>query len=194
MLANVIAALSLLLSLCLGVFYLRDRRQSRFSFEREHVRDLLQWHSEIVEILIRLRSAVRQQADAPREADLVRLSAKIECGRFFFPNLDKGDGFGAEKPPAYRGYRNLALDFLVASYNLFCSADAARHLRQAESLQRHFTALIFEVVQPRTRLQRMRSLTDQYFVREESFEDFLRTGDGAIIEHIWRPPQRSGQQ
>jgi hypothetical protein len=186
MFANIIAGLSLLLSISLGIFYLRDRRHDRYQVENEYTNNLLKWHAEVVLTLIRLRNLGKSKNSSQYSEDLANLSALIEQGRFFFPNIDRLDGFGNEKPPAYRGYRNLALDFLVASYNIFSEPRTTISIKKAEVLQRHFTSLVFEIVRPKHRLETIRSLTDRYFVQEKSFEDFLEHHDGSVIEYIWR--------
>lgn len=183
---NLIAGLSLLLSISLGVLYLRDRRHARFQVENEYTNDLLMWHGEVVRVLVRLRILNNGKKASQIREDLALLSALIEQGRFFFPNIDRSDNFGKEKPPAYRGYRNLALDFLVASFNLFNGPISKDALKQAEILQRHFTSIVFEIVRPKNRLETIRLLTDRYFVQDKSFEDFLEHHDGSVIEYIWR--------
>jgi len=44
------------------------------------------------------------------------LSALIDEGRFFFENK-RHPTFGAEKPPAYQGFRPKLLDYLVAVHD-----------------------------------------------------------------------------
>ena len=186
MVANIIAGLSLLLSISLAIFYFRDRRHAKYQVENEYINGLLKWHGEVVTTLLKMRLIHSENQPTKSNDDLALLFALIEQGRFFFPNIDRSDGFGHEKPPAYRGYRNLALDFLVASYNLFSSKVSGAELEKAEILQRHFTSLVFEIVRPKNRLQTIQSLTDRYFVQEKSFETFLEHPDGSAIEYIWR--------
>lgn len=181
----VIATLSLLLSVTLAIFYIRDRRHARFSIENSYTNELLQWHKEVVEVLVKARCLNRLPDSEDHLRDLCQLSSLIEQGRFFFPNIDKGDSFGEHKPPAYCGYRNLSLDFLVASYNLCKATPSAERDQQLELLQRHFTSVVFDIVRPKERLNTIRALTDRYFAREESFESFLSHQDGKVIEHIW---------
>lgn len=181
----VIAGLSLVLSVSLAFFYLRDRRHSKFSVENGYVNELLSWHKETVELLVRIRCLDRLVEDEEHKRDVCMLSALIEQGRFFFPNIDRGDGYGADKPPAYRGRRNLSLDFLVAFYNLSHAEPSAYRAEQLHLIQRHFTSIVFDIVRPKDRLDRIRALTDKYFAREESFEDFLKHRDEKLIDHIW---------
>ena len=186
MIANIIAGLSFLLSISVAIFYLRDRRHAKYQVENEYINNLLKWHGEVVSALIKLRVMHSHGQPSTPNDDLARLSALIEQGRFFFPNIDRLDGYGRDKPPAYRGYRNLALDFLVASYKLFNDNVSEAELQNAEILQRHFTSVVFEIVRPKNRLETIRSLTDRYFVEEKSFEDFLKHKDSSALKRLWR--------
>lgn len=181
---TIIASISLLVSIGLAVLYVRDRRHAKFNVENEYITSLVNWHEQVIAVLMRARNLKRERKSAEHLADLAWLSALIEQGRFLFPNIDKGDGYGADKPPAYRGYRNLALDFLVAAFNLLSQPDP--NDSDLERLQKHFTSVVFEIVRPQQRLTTIRALTDRYFVLEKSFEDFLDHKDGGVIDHIWR--------
>jgi len=185
---DLLPAISLVLSLTLALFYLRDRRRAAFDLESRYLESLLKWHACVVEVLIKLRLLQGKQTPEDRACDLVTLSSLIEQGRFFFPNIDRKDSLGQEKPVAYRGYRNLALDFLVASYNLFHQPPSEQLTAEAELLQRYFTSIVFEIAGPEKRLTTIRSYTDRYFVQQKTFNDFLQHQDGAILEHIWRMP------
>jgi hypothetical protein len=180
-----ISAFSLFLSLCLAVLYIRDRDRASFELESSYANSLLDWHLEVVRILVRLRR--EQDADSAQKwGGLSELSALIEQGRFFFPNINRGDDLGKEKPLAYQGYRNLALDFLVASYNLLGQDRSSERDAGAETLQRHFTSIVFETVRPQDRLKRIHGLTDKHFELPRSFEDFLNHPDGALLHNIWK--------
>ena len=181
-------ALSLILSLTLAFFYLRDRRRGAFEVENKYAQELLTWHASVLQVLLKLRLLKRPGDSEEQLQDLVCLSSLIEQGRFYFPNIDHGDGFGNEKPLAYRGRRNLALDFLVASYNLLHDDPSRDRDIEAELLQRYFTSVVFEVIRPAQRLEAIRKLTDRYFVRQDTFDSFLKHGDGHLIEDIWRRP------
>ncbi len=186
-----VAILSLALSCGLAVFYVRDRRHVKFSIENEYATNMTAWHFEAVGLLVRARLLKRDRTSLEHLTDMAQLYTLIEQGRFYFPNIDKKDGFGTDKPPAYRGYRNLALDFLVASYNLLHETPSEEGRRKLELLQRNFTSVVFELVRPRSRLDKIRALTDRYFSTDKCFEDFLKEQDGSVIEHIWQPPPRA---
>jgi len=186
---GIVAVLSFALSASLAVFYLRDRRAAKFMLMNEYAIELLEWHAKVVEQLISARCLNRPRDSEDHQRDLAHLSALIEQGRFMFPNIDKGDGYGRDNPPAYQGYRNLALDFLVASYNLLHEAPSDEVRSKLELLQRHFTSVVYEVVRPKERLEIIRALTDRYFAKNQSFEEFLEHRDGSAIGHIWCNPE-----
>ena len=183
---NALALLSLIVSGILSFFYFRDRKHAKFTIENEYVTQLLAWYSEVIEVLIQLKCTVDAPSDMTRSTSLSKLSSLIEKGRFFFPNIDKGNDFGKDKPPAYRGYRNLALDFLVASYNLHTCSEPKLHAAQAENLIRLFTSIVFEIVRPKERLEKIRSITDKYYAQDLCIEDFLKQGGGPTIHYIWQ--------
>jgi hypothetical protein len=175
--SNVIAGLSLLLSVTLAFFYVRDRAHARYNISNEYIRELLDWHNSVVDVLMRFRH-LRRTNDAPDfQHDLACLSSLIEQGRFYFPNLVQ-NSYGSNKPAAYRGYRNLALDFLVEFY------DIVNHLSHDDgdqellcALQRYFTSIVFQIVRPKDRLNTIKQLTDQYFVKDHSANDIIENPD-----------------
>lgn len=186
--ANLVAYFSLVVSGTLAIFYIRDRSRAKYAIENEYSNQLLFWHASVVEVLISLCSASRHGEDEMKNSLLIRLSSLIEQGRFYFPNINSGD-YGTEKPPAYRGYRNVALDFLVASYNLHHKKYSAHTENQANHLQRLFTSVVFEVVRPADRLATIRKLTDRYFVKDLSVEDLEVGEQSGAIGHMWDSPE-----
>jgi hypothetical protein len=178
--ANMIAAFSLLVSGVTFLFYFKDRRREKFQLVNNYLKQLLEWHGDTVQILISLRNSVSQTDSPDKSSLLCKLSGQIEKGRFFFPNIDKNDGFGNEKPVAYQGYRNLTLDFLVYSYNLFSKKNASHFIRHAEVLQREFTSIVYQVVRPKDNLQEIKRLTDKFYAYESIFEDYLEKDPNSI--------------
>lgn len=174
---TLISFVSLAISAVTLYFYSSDRNKLKYAISSEYKKQLLQWHSETVEVLIELKSC----SPYDKKAHLAKLSAQIEKGRFYFPNIDKDDGFGAEKPVAYQGYRNLTLDFLVYSYNLFKKEDCATYAKHAEILQREFTSNVFEVVRPKENLEEIKKLTDGFYASNKIFEDFMKHEASAAI-------------
>ncbi|MBP3984304.1 hypothetical protein J5837_07665, partial [Pseudoxanthomonas helianthi] len=170
---DIIAGLSLLLSVTLAFFYIRDRAHARYSISNEYIRELLDWHNRVIDVLMRFRHLRRIKDAADFQHDLACLSSLVEQGRFYFPNLIQNN-YGSDKPAAYRGYRNLALDFLVEFYDIVnhSSHDEDDH-EQLAALQRYFTSIVFQIVRPKDRLDTIKRLTDQYFVKDHSANDII---------------------
>ncbi len=183
---NIISYAALVIAATSAIFYLRDRRHARYAVERDYCDQLLRWHASVVDILIELCARSDRNSDANRSS-LIKLSSLIEQGRFYFPNIAP-ENYGQEKPPAYRGYRNIALDFLVASYKLHHKPHTEANKKQAEILQRHFTSIVFEIVRPADRLSTIRKLTDRYFVKDLSVEDLEDNEQLDALDHMWDRP------
>ena len=145
----------------------------KYELSSAHRQELLNWHNETIETLITLKLQI-QHDNYDKISTMSKLSTLIEQGRFYFPNVDKGDGFGKEKPPAYGGYRDIALEFLVYSYNTFQREDAHEYTQHLEQLQRLFTSRIFSVLEPRKHNRQIKKHTSVSMGDGMSLEDFLR--------------------
>lgn len=171
--SDVITGLSLLLSLGLAFFYIRDRAHAKYTISNDYIRELLDWHNRVIDVLMRFRHLRRTKDNPDFQQDLACLSSLIEQGRFYFPNLVE-NSYGSNKPAAYRGYRNLALDFLVEFYDI---ANRSNHDKSDQdllvALQRYFTSIVFQIVRPTDRLNTIKRLTDQYFVKDHSANDII---------------------
>ena len=177
---NVLSVVSLAFAGITFYFYFRDRKKEKYAIVSDYCKQLIEWHGETVGILIGLRNTTRD-GDKEKKKDLLTgLSTQIEKGRFYFPNIDKGNGFGQGKPIAYQGYRNLTLDFLVYSYNLFIKEDSGQFLKHAEVLQREFTSIIISVVRPKETLEEIKGLTDKFFAPDKIFDDYLKHDPNSV--------------
>jgi hypothetical protein len=174
---DVIAGLSLLLSVSLAFFYVRDRAHARYNISNEYIRELLDWHNRVLDVLMRFRHLRRAKDSPDFQQDLACLSSLIEQGRFYFPNLVQ-NSYGSSKPAAYRGYRNLALDFLVEFYDIVnrSNHDKSDH-DLLGALQRHLTSIVFQIVRPKDRLNTIKQLTDQYFIKDHNANDVIENPD-----------------
>jgi hypothetical protein len=180
----IVATLALMLSIFVAVSQFRDRRQAKFNIENAYIDGLLAWHRDVIATLSDLRD---QSIGAELRAERRRLlSSLIEQGRFMFPNINRADGYGAKKPRAYQGYRHLTLDFLVAAFNLSENVGSPAFDRSMEALQKHFTSMVFSVVNPSDRLERLRLMTDRLSISKESYEQFLSHEDAELLRHLWR--------
>ena len=103
---------------------------------------------------------------------LADLSALIENGRFYFPNVDKKDGFGGDKPSAYQGYRHINLEFLMHFYEFVRDEEHVK-IDLLWRLERNFTSVIFDVVEPRKRNRIYSKKLDITFPEDRAMEDFI---------------------
>ncbi|TGK55733.1 hypothetical protein [Leptospira kanakyensis] len=170
---DIIAAASALISFYTLVFYLKDRKRLRHSILVNHINNLVEWHSDTVNILIKLQFTAKN--NKPLDDLKADLSIQIEKGRFFFPNINKKDNFGIDKPKAYQGYRSLALDFLVYSFEIYSKENPLKYLEHANRLQREYTSIVWEIVSPAENLIEIHKLTDRYLHQEKILEDYLKS-------------------
>lgn len=134
--------------------------------------ELLDWFYKVTELLTTLRLYIEE--DSIDNTDkLAQLSALIEYGRFFFPNIDKGDEYGKEKPSAYRGYRDITLEFLIYSYDILRKNNAKKYIAHLEKLQRLFTSRFFDILAPKKHNKLISKYTKISFKNEMSLQDFL---------------------
>lgn len=183
--SDYIATASLVIAFAAFIYsYLTNTK--KYELTSQYRTEILFWYSETIDILIRLKTEAKDGFidESLKKELLSKLSAKIELGRFYFPNVDKGDDFGNDKPLAYKGYRNLTLDFLVFSFQVFEKQDAKKYVRHAETLQRHFTSHLFEILDPKTFLKETEKHTDKTFSKELRFEDFIEKDPDALDFYV----------
>lgn len=156
-------------------FNIRSSGTKRYELTGQYRESVLEWFSYTTQVLIKLKLLNEAETldQRTRIELLAQLSSQIEVGRFYFPNIDKGDLFGNDKPLAYRGYRHVALDFLVFSYSIYIRDDATKYLAHAEELRRHFTSHIFELLQPAKYNKSISKKTAVTFDNDSILEEFL---------------------
>lgn len=119
----------------------------------EYFREISNWASGVATCLSR---AIHQfddlaEASATRTQILADISCAIDTGRWFFPN-HISDDYGNDKPPAYRGYRQPILDWLVRAYEILETPGKFEEPReQLVRSQRVFVSMIQERLDPRRR-------------------------------------------
>lgn len=181
---SAISIFSLIVSAITAAWTFVDRRRAKFNIESSYWTELFSWYSETHIILKTLQTANLKPQD--KDMLLSHLSALIDKGRFYFPNLDKQDGFGKEKPVAFRGYRHLALEFLVASYQLHGHPSTKEQASLAQKLDRQFTSIMYEVLQPKKRFASLLKMTNHFYPVDKSIEDMFEDQDQDLVDAIWR--------
>ena len=148
----------------------------KYELQFQYRVEIMKWYSDTMNILTRLIIETKDGfADQSLKKELLStLSSNIEIGRFYFPNVDSGNGFGNHKPIAYQGYRNLTIVFLVYSFKIFEKKDAAMYLNHAEELKRQFTSHLFEILDPKQFLKETYQHTKKKYSNDLTFNDFIR--------------------
>jgi hypothetical protein len=150
--------------------------------------ELLAWHKETVTHLIRFREYIAAKVEFNKTDYLSQLSALIEQGRFFFPNIESKDGYGDKKPSAYRGLRDVTLDFLVYSFNIFRKDDAENYIYHLDHLQRLFTSRMFDILQPRKYNKLVNKFTAISLDKNVNADDFENSAP--YLYEFYRPGRR----
>jgi hypothetical protein len=175
------------LIIAIGAFiYTYLTNTKRYELTSQYRSEIIDWYSDTINTLIALKCEAKNKfpnTELKNEL-LCKLSANIEIGRFYFPNVQKGNSHGSEKPEAYKGYRNLMLDFLVYSYQIFDGKNPEKFIKHAESLQRHFTSYLFEILDPNSFLKETKKHTNKTFSKDLSFDEYISKDPEAINIYI----------
>lgn len=172
---------SLLIAI-LAFIYTYATNTKKYELTSSYKSEVIIWYSETIKILIALKYEAKLKFPNTNLKNelLCKLSANIEIGRFYFPNIRKGNNYGIDKPEAYKGYRNLMLDFLVYSYQIYEGKNPEKFIKHAESLQRHFTSHLFEILDPNSFLKETKKHTSRTFSKDLSFEEYISKDPEAI--------------
>lgn len=165
-----ISIASILIAL-IAFLYSWKSNTKKYELTYQYYNDILEWHNQVVSLLSTLRISSYKKED--KHQYLSQLYSLIECGRFYFPNIDKKDGFGKTKPIAYQGYRNVILDFLVYEYQIFEMEKCNEYLNHALYLQRMFTSFVFQYLDPKKQRRKIGKYTMVSNKEEFIFEEFL---------------------
>lgn len=154
----------------------------KYELTSQYRSEVIVWYSETIKILIALKYEAKLKFPniALKNELLCKLSANIEIGRFYFPNVLKGKNHGNNKSEAYKGRRNLMLDFLVYSHKIYKGKNPENYIEHAESLQKHFTSYLFEILDPNSFLKETKKHTSKFFSSDLSFEEYISKDPEAI--------------
>ena len=128
-------------------------RVSVENFKFNNDTQLMSWANRVV---VAMAEAYHLTAKTDGHALATNLSALIDEGRWFFPNIGKRES-DHEKPGAYRGTRQAVLDHIVAVYNAVVAMPNAdeqawqQHMSSVHAARRLFVSEIQHAVDPRRR-------------------------------------------
>ena len=171
-----IAGISLAVAF-VALIYTIISNTKKYELTYQYYQDVVAWHCDVIKVITQLKAT---NVENEKNTYLAELSALIETGRFYFPNIDLHDGFGANKPLAYRGYRNVVLDFLVYEYQLFEREDSNKYVEHAESLQRLFTSYVFQYLNPKNLQKKIKHNTSIQMKNSITINEFLKQSPESI--------------
>jgi len=171
--AIAISVIAMIISLITNINNYRTKRYELTSIQRS---ELISWFSNVSEILVSLRHDIKHlESDDGLLEKLTRLSVLIDQGRFYFPNIINDTNYGKDKPSAFRGHRDVALDLLVLYYDIFRSGNASNHTQHLVYMQKLFTSRVFDVIQPRKFIELTQRYTPLAFDEGFKLSDYLRS-------------------
>lgn len=156
----IISILATVAVAAIGGIYTIMTNTKKFELSEQYKSSLFSWYDRTVSIIMNLKYSSEHSALEDKRAEyLPQLSAQIEIGRFYFPNVQMRDNYGKDNPVAYRGYRHAALQYLIYIYDIYESGESGNLCVQLEDLERKFTSVIFEVIDPPSRIKNVKKYT-----------------------------------
>lgn len=147
------AAVSVIALLINLVVTSRQTRVSVETFKFNNDTQLMHWANRVV---VAMAEAYHLNDKTDLHALATNLSALVDEGRWYFPNIGKKET-DHEKPGAYRGTRQAVLDSIVGVYDAVVAmpgADAANRqalMASIHAARRHFVSEVQHAVDPRRR-------------------------------------------
>lgn len=90
--AIVSIAVTTIISIVGGIYAVASNTK-KFELAEAYKKEILDWYSDTINVMISILSKVKNEKKDYND-ELSKLSAQIEIGRFYFPNINKRDGFG----------------------------------------------------------------------------------------------------
>jgi len=186
--SDVIAIIALVVSLfgilvsLLGIFFAhksahKSMKAQKYELSQEYREKILFWHCEIVEVFMRLLDLIDDPDSEDKKKLLLKLSFLVEKGRFYFPNYydEKEVNWGADKPCAYRGFRDAILDLPVFFYKV-CQFENSKDYREhLVWVQKWFTSEIYDILKPPHNLNHVREYSTAVHIQYPGIDDHLMT-------------------
>ena len=153
---DIIAMLSLALACItalIGGLYTIISSTKKFELAEEYKKELISWYSQVSFVIEEILASIDEQR---KKEALGRLSALIDIGRLYFPNVIRNDGFGNNKPLAHQGYRHITLGYLMRIYRIASNENYHEHKKEITNLKKCFNSAIFTIVSPKDRLIKLK--------------------------------------
>ncbi|HCG62422.1 MAG TPA: hypothetical protein DEZ27_01090 [Sphaerochaeta sp.] len=177
--AFIFASISLIISLVTIFVNVKSSKRETFTAKMGYYGKILDWYKETIFLMKRIEH--KSDIHESYEWDLASLSAQVEYGRFFFPNIQE-DEYGEDKPEAYRGFRNITLDFIVAYYNLFkLNLRGEFPIDAPTIIQRYFTSEVFKLINPKSYVKQAEKCVDSKLTNEDQLRHQIGKNDQNLI-------------
>lgn len=171
----------------IGGIYAIITNTKKYELTENYRQEILEWYSSVVKVMINIihfcenGDFYANEHSSEKVEMLSQLSALAEIGRFYFPNVIKKDGFGNEKPSAYRGTRHVVLEFILQFYFTASKSTDKADIRILWKLEQNFTSFIFEVIKPRKRNKVYSKYLTITIPKGKSLIDFLNEDPSNIF-------------
>lgn len=192
---SVIAVLGIVVTVLIAVIggvYAIVTNTKKYELTENYRKELLRWYTAVVGVMIRIihyseRGEFDSSEFSRQKTDMLsQLSALAETGRFYFPNVIKKDGFGFQKPSAYQGYRHINLEFMLYFYHVASSYGDKDHIDLLWQLERNFTSVIFDMIEPRKRNRDYAKYLALTIPKGQAIEDYIYQNPHSIdLFSIW---------
>ena len=163
----------------IGGLYTVLTSTKKYELTETYCNEMLSWYSDTVQILMTIIHYIKNESffepdfSNSKAQLLAQLSAQIEIGRFYFPNIRRQDDFDANKPLAYQGRRHFTLDTLVFFYRKCRDAQDAGCVCTLQRLEHLFTSAVFQTIDPPARAHQYSRHLDITTPPDISYEDYL---------------------
>lgn len=176
---TIIAVLSIIVTIIISVIggihkILTDTK--KYELTESFRKELLDWYASVVNLMIEMIHYIK--ADRFYKPDFIdkknkmlsHLSSLAEVGRFYFPNVERD--IGKSKPSAYQGLRHVNIEFIIQFY-IYASNQKTADIGLLYRMERNFTSVIFDIVEPRKRNQEYAKYLAMTIPEGQSIEDFI---------------------
>lgn len=170
----------------IGGIYAILTNTKKYELTENYRKEILEWYTSVVKVMINIihfcenGDFYTNEFSSEKIDMLSQLSALAEIGRFYFPNVIRGNGYGNEKPPAYRGSRHIVLEFALHFYFTALKSTDKSDVRFLWKLERNFTSFIFEIIEPRKRNKIYSKYLSITIPKGKSMRDFLNENPSNI--------------
>lgn len=146
----------------------REHRLKLREWTDQYFNSVRTWAEEVCAAISEAKHIVDRSSSSceNKRSVLIKLSALVDTGRWYFPN-QWADDYGTHKEPAYRGVRQPVLDCVVEAYDVLNNSESELDSRSGLSVcQREFVSYIQEVLDPRKREQEINKVLSEFEVSE----------------------------